>query len=175
MLALRVEKMFLLTIIILLTNPAAGNLIASTMQVGDRLARTCPDVTAELVRFKFFATFWETGPDGGPQSRTTSKTAEGEWFTDAVTFYKSKSGFKKSVRQINENSEGVISRTALLDEKGRQIGQRVVKEIRAGDTAVTAFILLVTDRKVQAISASSLKIALLAERANACRVEAGRR
>jgi len=173
----KIMKVFILIIIMLFTNPAPGNSIASKSRVlGDgRLADTCQEVTAALVSFKFFATFWEVGPDGGPQSRTTSKTAEGEWFTDAVTFYKSKSGFKKGVRQINDDSEGVISRTALLDEKGRQIGQRVVKEIRAGDKAGSAFILLVTDRKVQAISGSSLKIALLAEKANACRAEAGRR
>jgi hypothetical protein len=57
-------KVFILIIIMLFTNPAPGNSIASKSRVlGDgRLADTCQEVTAALVSFKFFATFLGSRP-----------------------------------------------------------------------------------------------------------------
>jgi hypothetical protein len=169
--------MFLLGMAFLLTSFHAGYSLTSTGQdmSGGQLKVTCEELAAELAKFKDVSTVWGTSKEGDPHSSTTHRSAEGGWFTEGVTIYRSKSRFNKHVRQINEDREGMVSREPLLDEKGRQIGWRVVKEMLADGKVTYVFILLITDRKVQAISASSLKLALSAEKANVCRMEAERR
>ncbi len=171
-------KIFLLSIVILLTGLSASNSFTSRskeMRDGQEPG-TCEEVVIELARFKDVWTEWGTTQEGDPWSSTRHSSAGGEWFADGVTVYKSKSRFNRSVRQINEDVKRLIGRTALLDEKGHQIGQRMVKETRVDGKLTSVLILRITDRMIQGISAPSLKLALTVEKANfICRAQAERR
>ncbi|MEP6911579.1 MAG: hypothetical protein ABI923_02425 [bacterium] len=128
-----------------------------------------------MARFKDLWTEWGTTQEGDPWSSTRHSSSGGEWFSDGVTVYKSKSRFNRRVRQINADVQGLVGRTPLLDEKGHQSGQRVVKETRVGGKVTGFLIWLITDRKIVVISAPSLKFAFTVEKADACRAESVRR
>lgn len=172
-----IKTIFLLSVILLVGNLSADHSIASTSWAtwNGQATGACEEVAAELARFKNPVILWGSSPEGDSHSSTTVSSVEGEYLTDAVTFYKSKSRFNKRVRQLSEEKEGVVERTALLDEKGKQIGLRVVKETSTLGKVTGVMILLATDRKIQAISAPSLKLALAIEQGNRCQAEAARR
>ena len=171
-------KAFVIVIAILLTVPGAGNLFGATGRAvqGGREPDTCEGAAAELARFDRAFTEWGTTNEGDPYTSTRHTAADGEWFRYGVNIYKSKSRFKKSVRLIDKESEGVIERQQLSDEKGRRVGQRVVKEKRDGGGATRVLVWVVTDRAIQGIDAPSLALALTAEKVHiTCPAEARRR
>lgn len=172
-----IKTIFLLSVTLLVGNLYAGHSLASTNWAtwDGQGTGACEEVAAELARFKNPVILWGSSPEGDSHSSTTVSSTEGEYLTDAITLYKSKSRFNKRVRQLNEETEGVTGRTPLLDEKGKQIGVRVVKETSALGNVTHVMILLATDRKIQAISAPSLKLALAMEKGNRCQAEAARR
>jgi len=137
---------------------------------------TCEDAVAELARFKNVSSEWGTTTEGDPYRSARHSSADGEWFGEGYTVYKSKSRFNKSVRRIVEDVEGVIERTALMDERGRRSGQRVVKERREGGQVIRVDIWVMTDRMIRGIDAPSLKLALAVEKARiTCPAEERRR
>jgi hypothetical protein len=172
-----IKLIFLLGVVFIIGNLHAGHSRASTSLAtwDGQSTDSCEEVAAELARFKNTLITWGASLKGDSQSSITSSSAEGEYLTDSVTLYKSKSRFNKHVRQLNEDREGVIERTPLLDEKGKQIGLRMVKETSALGKVTEVRILLATDRKVQVIIAPSLKLALAVEKGNRCQAEAARR
>ncbi len=174
---LTIRLIFLLGVVSLIGNLYADRSLASNSWVtwDGQSTGSCEEVAAELARFKNPFITWGASVKGDPQSSTTSSSAEGEYLTDTVTIYRSKSRFNKHVRQLNEDREGVIERTPLLDEKGKKIGLRMVKETSALGKVTQVRILLVTNRKIQVITAPSLKLALAVEKGNRCQAEAARR
>src|SRR5215213_1172155 len=123
-------KAFVITIAILLTDPCAGSLPGPSGRAaqGGREEGACEEAAAELARFDKVSHEWGSSNEGDPYTTLRHIAADGEWFGYGVTIYKSKSRFKKTVRLIGEDSEGVIERQQLSDEKGRRVGQRVVKQ-----------------------------------------------
>lgn len=174
----KVKKIFLQSIVVLFANLSVSNSFTCRGQEmqGGLVPGTCDEVMVELAKFKDVWTEWGTTKEGDPWRSTRRISAGGEWFADGVTFYKSKSRFNKSVRQITEDKQSLAGPTPILDEKGRRIGQRVVKETWEDGKATGVTIWLITKRMIQGINAPSLKLALTVEKAYiTCRAEADRR
>jgi hypothetical protein len=170
-------KVFLILIVLLPTSLTTGYPLASTSRAKkvNQVARTCEEATTEIARFKHEFSEWGSGKGGDSWRSSKYSSAEGESFSEGFNFYKSKSRFKKNVRQINEEVGGATVRTLLLDDTGRQVGQRVVKETRVAGKVSSVLIRRITDRTIQGISAPSLKLALTVEKAHiTCRVKAER-
>ena len=171
---LRVMKVLLIIIVLLLTNLTAVNPLASTTRPAQDNQVTCEEARVEVARFNNVFSTLGSGKGGDPWRSIRYSSAAGESFWEGFNFYKSESRFKKSVRQISENVEGLIGWTPLFDERGQQIGQRVVKETRTDGRVTSVLIQRITDRAIQGIRAPSLKLALTVEKANiTCRAETG--
>lgn len=170
-------KAFVIAIAVLFAVPGAGNLNGppSRAAQGIRQPGTCEEAAAVLARFDRVGTEWGTSNEGDPYTSVRHVAADGELVGYGINIYKSKSRFKRTVRLIDEDSEGVIERQQLSDEKGRRVGQRVVKEKKDG--GVTRFVVwVVTDRMIEGVDAPSLALALTAEKALiTCPAEARRR
>ena len=170
-------KAFLIAVAILLTYPVAGDLSGSPSRAvqGGGEPGACEAAAAELARFDKVSHEWGSSNEGDPYTTLRHNAADGEWFGYGVTIYKSKSRFKRTVRLIGEDSEGVIERQQLSDEKGRRVGQRVVKQRRDGEATRVA-VWVITDRMIQGVDAPSLTLALAAEKVLiTCPAEARRR
>ena len=170
-------KAFVIAVAILSTAPVAGNLFGAPARAaqGGPEPGTCEAAAAELARFDKVGKEWGASNEGDPYTTVRHNAADGEWFAYGVTIYKSKSRFKRTVRLIVEDSERMIERQELSDEKGRRVGQRVVKERRDGEATRVA-VWVITDRMIQGIDAPSLALALTAEKALiTCPAEARRR
>lgn len=135
---------------------------------------TCEQITSELGDYKDTFTTWGQTVEGDPQFNSQSRSADGEPFSIGTTIYKSKSSFKKSLKNIHALE--LSSSTPLLDDKGRQVGERVVRELKLNGKLTNVFIWRITDRMIKGISGSSLELALKVEKANFfCREELERR
>ncbi|HWS90028.1 MAG TPA: hypothetical protein VN282_23870 [Pyrinomonadaceae bacterium] len=170
-------KAFIIAIAILFMASGAGNLSGSPSRAvqGEREPGACEAAAAELARFDKVGKEWGASNEGDPYTTVRHHAADGEWFGYGVTIYKLKSRFKRSVRLIVEDSEGLIELRQLSDEKGRRVGQRVVKERREGEATRVA-VWVIMDRMIQGVDAPSLALALAAERVLiTCPAEARRR
>jgi hypothetical protein len=170
-------KAFLIAIAILSAAPVAGSHSGASGRAaqGGREPGACEAAAAELARFDKVGKEWGASNEGDPYTTLRHNAADGEWFGYGVTIYKSKSRFKRSVRLIIEDSVRVIERQQLSDEKGRRVGQRVVKVRRDGEATRVA-VWVITDRMIQGVDAPSLALALTAEKVLiTCPAEARRR
>ena len=142
--------------------------IASTTRArpGNQAALTCEEARAEVARFKDVLSTFGSGKGGDPWRSAKYSSAEGETFWEGFNFYKSESRFKKAVRQINEDMEGVIARKPLFEDNGHEIGQRIVKETRVDGKVSSVLIRRITPRSIHGIRAPSLELALTVEKAN---------
>jgi hypothetical protein len=161
-------KVFPIILVVLATSLATLNPIASASRAKQdhQAAPTCEEARAEVARFKDVFTTWGSGKGGDSWRSTRYTTAAGESLGEGFYFYKSKSRFKKTILQFNKEADGVIVRTLLLDDKGREIGQRIVKETRVDGKVTSVLIRRITGRMIWGISAPSLKLALSVEKAN---------
>ncbi|MGH9873136.1 MAG: hypothetical protein ACRD9S_11830, partial [Pyrinomonadaceae bacterium] len=119
----------------------------------------------EVARFEDALSTRGSGKGGDVWRSSKFTSAEGETFWEGFNFYTSESRFKKAVRQINENMEGVIGRKPIFDDNGREIGLRIVKETRLDGKATSVLIQLITPRSIHGIQAPSLGLALTVEKA----------
>ncbi len=159
-------KVFLISLVLVFARLTISSPLGSKNLAQESQApHTCEEAVSEIERFKEVSSEWGAGKGGDPWRSTKHTSAEGESFWEGFNFYKSESRFKKAVRQISENVEGLAGWTPLFDEKGHQIGQRVVKETRTDGKVTNVLIHRITDRTIQGISAPSWKIALAAEKA----------
>jgi len=167
-------KPFLIIVAVLLISLTIVIPIASTARAGpgNQAAVTCEEARAEVARFKDVFSTFGSGKGGDPWRSAKYSSAEGETFWEGFNFYKSESRFKKTVREINEDMEGVIARKPLFDDSGREIGQRIVKETRVDGKVTSVLIRRITPRSIHGIRAPSLELALTVEKANVtCRTD----
>jgi hypothetical protein len=160
-------KVFLFIIVLLLTSLTPGYPLASPARSkpNNQAAQTCPEALAEVARFKDVFTTWGPAKGGDAWSSSRYTSPAGETFWEGTNSYKSESRFKKIVRQINEDQEGVIARKPIFDDNGREIGQRIVKETRVDGKTTNVLIRRITPRSILGISAPSLELALTVEKA----------
>ena len=160
-------KEFLIIIVLLLTGLTTIYSLASAVQrrQDNQVPATCDEARAEVAKFGDALSTWGSGKGGDVWRSSKFTSAEGETFWEGFNFYKSESRFKKTVRQINEDMEGVIGRKPIFDDTGREVGQRIVKETRVDGKVTSVLIQLITPRSIHGIRAPSLGLALTAEKA----------
>jgi hypothetical protein len=168
-------KAVLISLGLLLTSLLNSNPVVSKSPAQESQApSTCEEAAAEVARFTEVSIERGSGKGGDTWISTKHTSAEGESFWEGYNFYKSDSRFKKAVRQISENVEGLAGWKPLFDGQGHQIGQRVVKETRTDGKITSVLIQRVTDRAIRGISAPSWRLALAAEMATiTCPAQAG--
>lgn len=167
-------KAFVIATVLLVADFTAGTPLAFVSRPGQdsQALGTCEEATTEVARFKDAFSEWGSGQGGDAWRSTKNTSAAGESYWEGHNFYKSRARFKKAIRQITENVEGIIARTPLFDEQGHQIGQRVVRETRFDGKVTSVHIQLITDRMIRGINAPSLMLALTVEKATiTCRAE----
>ena len=160
-------KAFLIIIVILLAGLTNASPPASAVRTkpNNQAAQTCEEARAEVGRFSDASSTWGDGKGGDVWRSSKFTSSEGETFWEGFNFYKSESRFKKAVRQINEDMEGVIGRTPVFDDNGREVGQRIVKETRVEGKTTRVLIQRITPRSIYGISAPSLELTLTVEKA----------
>jgi len=170
-------KVLLISIVLLVSALTTVYSLAAVVQrrQDNQVPATCDEARAEVARFGDALSEWGSGKGGDAWRSSKFTSAEGETFWEGFNFYKSESRFKKAVRQINEDMEGVIGRKPIFDDNGREVGQRIVKETRVDGKTSSVLIQLITPRSIHGIRAPSLGLALTVEKARiTCQVEAGR-
>lgn len=161
-----------LILVALLANLSPG--VSSSAAQSPEPLLTCEQAMNDLARFDKHSTEWGATNEGDPYSSARMSSDEGEALWLGTTVFKSKSRFKKSARVLIDDQE-LVQSAPLLDAKGREIGQRVVKETRAKGKVTNVRIFRITDRMIQGVSAPTLKLALTVERTYiTCRVRTAR-
>ena len=160
-------KVFLIIILLLLPSLTPVYPLTSAIRAtsDNQATQTCEEARTEVARFKDALTTSGSGKGGDVWHSSKFTSSEGETFWEGFNFYKSESRFKKAVRQINEDMEGVIGRKPIFDDTGREVGQRIVKETRVNGKTIRVLIQRITPRSIHGISAPSLELALTAEKA----------
>jgi len=165
-------KVFLIIIVLLLSSltPVYPLTSPAWSKLNNQAVQTCQEALAEVAMFKDVFTTWGPAKGGDFWSSSKYTAPTGETFWEGTNTYKSESRFKKIVRQINEDQEGVIARKPIFDDNGHEIGQRIVKETRVDGKTTNVLIRRITTRSILGISAPSLELALTVEQARiSCR------
>jgi hypothetical protein len=160
-------KVVLTSFLLLSTSLTFANRFASKgfVRQENQAPSTCEEAVSDLARFTEVSSESGTNRGGDPWRSIKHTSTAGESFWEGFNSYKSESRFKKAVLQISENVEGLAGWTPLFDDKGHQIGQRVIKETKADGKVTNVLIRRITNRTIQGISAPSWKLALTAEKA----------
>ena len=164
----------LLTLALLIATLGAGGFPGSAGRAVQTVQSpaTCEEAVTRLAGFVNASSESGTTPKGDPYTSARRTSADGEWFGEGVTIYRSQSRFDQSVRLLNEDVASVINRSPVLDEKGHQIAQRMVKEVRANGKVTRVQIWVIADRTIKGIDAPSMALALAVEKAHStCRKE----